>query len=312
MKKVGILLARMGSSRLPGKSLADVSGQPLIARIISRMRGFDQFDQVVLASPDTPENRPLLDVGLAAGATAFAGSEEDVLDRLYQAARLNGADVIVHIGGDCPFCDRELMNTAISLLMERNVDFASNLNPMTYPSGLDVDAITVEALERCWRRATTKAMRTHCLSYIHQNPREFKIVNFENDTNLGHLRWTLDYPEDLELVRQVFEALGKDGRYFGMKEILAFLDSHPEVSRINTHLSDFVPNQPCYWDSEGYLSDLRADIAELLQQAGRQDVSRDYSGAAATYRRAAKMLSELVERASAFAARRSSVNSTEP
>jgi spore coat polysaccharide biosynthesis protein SpsF len=293
----------MGSSRRPGKSLADVSGAPLITRIIQRMLASDRLDEVILASPDTPDDRPLLDAGRDAGAIPFAGSEEDVLDRLYQAAKSRNADVIVHIGGDCPFCDTDLMARALDLLATSDAEFVSNLHPMTYPAGLDVDAMTFGALERCWQRATLKTTRIHCLSYIHQNPDEFRTTNFEHDVNLGHLRWTLDYPEDLEMVRRVFEALGPDGSYFGMQEILAFLDANPDIAALNSHLSDFVPDQPAHWDSEGYLSDLRDDIASLIGEAGRQDAARDYGTAAATYSRAREMLDELVRRAETFADR---------
>ena len=184
MKTVGILLARMGSSRLPGKSLSDVSGAPMIVRIIQRMQAFDRLDEIVLASPDTLEDRALLQAGTDAGAIAFAGSEEDVLDRLYQAAKSRAPDAIVHIGGDCPFCDHELMGMALDRLETGGVEFVSNLDPMTYPAGLDVDAMTFDALEKCWQRATLKTTRIHCLSYIHQNPDEFVTANFEHDKNV--------------------------------------------------------------------------------------------------------------------------------
>ena len=310
MKIVGILLARMGSSRRPGKSLADVSGAPLITRILQRMLAFDRFDEVVLASPDTEQDQPLLAAGKAAGAIPFAGSEEDVLDRLYQAAKARGADIIVHIGGDCPFCDHELMGRALDMLLEGEAEFVSNLNPMTYPAGLDVDAMTIGALERCWERATLKTTRIHCLSYIHQNPEQFRTLNFEHTENIGHLRWTLDYPEDLELVRRVFEALGPQGQYFGMQQILDFLAANPEIAALNAHLSDFVPDQPAYWDSEGYLSDLRDDIANLISEAGLLDGDRNYGAAAATYAQARDMIGELFTRADTLARRHGGSDTT--
>tara|TARA_R110002110_G_scaffold313491_11_gene526807 strand:+ start:89 stop:1027 length:939 start_codon:yes stop_codon:yes gene_type:complete len=310
MKIVGILLARMGSSRRPGKSLANVSGAPLITRILQRMLAFDRFDEVVLASPDTEEDKPLLAAGKAAGAIPFAGSEEDVLDRLYQAAKSRGADVIVHIGGDCPFCDHDLMARALDMLLEGDAEFVSNLHPMTYPAGLDVDAMTIGALKRCWERATLKTTRIHCLSYIHQNPEQFRTLNFEHTENIGNLRWTLDYPEDLELVRRVFESLGPDGQYFGMQQILDFLAANPDVAGLNTHLSDFVPDQPAHWDSEGYLSDLRDDIANLISEAGLLDSDRNYGAAAATYAQARDMIGELVDRAETFACRHGGSDTT--
>ena len=281
MKIVGILLARMGSSRRPGKSLADVSGAPLITRILQRMLAFDRFDEVVLASPDTEQDQPLLAAGKAAGAIPFAGSEEDVL-----------------------------MGRALDMLLEGEAEFVSTLNPMTYPAGLDVDAMTIGALERCWERATLKTTRIHCLSYIHQNPEQFRTLNFEHTENIGHLRWTLDYPEDLELVRRVFEALGPQGQYFGMQQILDFLAANPEIAALNAHLSDFVPDQPAYWDSEGYLSDLRDDIANLISEAGLLDGDRNYGAAAATYAQARDMIGELFTRADTFARRHGGSDTT--
>lgn len=297
MKTIGLVIARMGSSRLPGKSLAPVAGKPLVVQIIERMRSSGLFAEVVLASPDGPEDRPLLQAGEAAGARPFAGATDDVLDRFYRAAEAAEADVIVHIGGDCPFPDHAIMGQALDLLIEEGADFAGNIDKLTYPAGLDTDAIRFTALERMWREAELTTHRVHCLSYLHHFPSRFEIRSFECAEPLGHLRWTVDYPEDLEFVRAVYEALGADGRYFSMQEILDFVRANPAVAAINETLSVFVEGQPAYWDSEGFMADFRADTARIVEQALAADRAGRMVEAAERYALAGKFLSELAERA---------------
>ncbi|MDJ0897032.1 MAG: hypothetical protein QNJ92_17945 [Alphaproteobacteria bacterium] len=297
MKTIGLVIARMGSSRLPGKSLAEVAGKPLVVQIIERMQSSDLFAEIVLASPDTAEDRPLLEAGEAAGARAFAGASEDVLDRFYQAAKAAKADAIVHIGGDCPFPDHDIMGKALDLLLQEGVDFANNIDKLTYPAGMDTDAIRFEALERMWREAELTTHRVHCLSYLHHFPSKFEIRNFECEEPLGHLRWTVDYPEDLAFVRAVYEALGTNGRYFSMWEILDFVRANPRIGAINQDLSDFVEGQPAYWDSEGFMTDLRADTARVVEQALTADREGRIIEAAERYALAEKFLQELGERA---------------
>ena len=151
---------------------------------------------------------------------------------------------------------------------------------------------------------THECTRSHLkqVVYAKSHPRSrIWAASWKHAENIGNLRWTLDYPEDLELVRRVFEALGPEGQYFGMQEILRFLDANPDVAGLNSHLSDFVPDQPAHWDSEGYLSDLRDDIANLISEAGLLDSARNYGAAASTYAQAREMIGELITRAESFA-----------
>lgn len=303
-KVVGILLARMGSSRLPGKSLADVCGKPIIVRIIERMLGCDVVDEVVLATPDSAEDVPLQEAGRLAGATVFAGANEDTLDRLYQAARASGAGIVIHVGGDCPFVDRQLMRRAFDLLVERGADYVSNLYPMTYPAGADIDAITIEGLQRMWERARLRTQRHHCVSYIYQNPHEFNQFHFQHSPNIGQLRWTLDYPEDLEFVRAIYRRLGPGDEYFGIEDILALLEREPALSAINAMHTDYAEDQPAYWDSAGYLADMRQDLADAVASAVEADQSGDLVAANARYAVAQMLLNDLAARAKALAGRR--------
>lgn len=297
MKVIGLVIARMGSSRRPGKSLAPVGGKPLVTRIIERMQGSGLFDEVVLASPDTPQDKLLLDAGAAAGATPFAGANEDVLDRLYQAAKSANADEVVHIGGDCPFPDHEIMAHALDLLREDGTEFVSNIERLTFPAGMDTDAIRFEALERMWQRADLVTHRVHCLSYIHHFPSQFKTRSFTCDQPLGHMRWTVDYPEDVAFADAVYSALGQNDAYFSMRDILDLLRRQPAIANLNAHLTTFVEGQPAYWDSEGYMSDIRDDTLRIVSKALQSDRSGDLTVASEQYQLAEKLLNELAERA---------------
>jgi len=297
---VAIILARMGSSRLLGKSLAPVIGKPLIVHIIERLQNTPELNEVVLATPDTTEDQPLQQAGRDAGATVFAGAEEDVLDRLYQAAKNIKADTVVHVGGDCPFVDPAHIKQALELLHNTGADYTCNILPMTYPAGMDIDALTFLALEKAWTEAEIRTVRRHPLTYIYQNKEAFHIENFVSEPNLAHLRWTLDYEDDLTFVQQVYENLYPQNPKFGMDAILNLLKEKPEIGAINEHLSDYVSSQPAYWDSEGYMTDLRIDLCQVVQKATEADKNQDLETAAQQYQLAQKLLHDLSERATAL------------
>jgi spore coat polysaccharide biosynthesis protein SpsF len=162
---------------------------------------------------------------------------------------------------------------------------------------LDIDAFTMEALDRAWKSASLRTTRRHPVSYFYQHRDEFRIENFTHEPNLGHLRWTLDYPEDLEFVRAVFDRLYPGDPGFGMKDIIGLLGREPELGRINGHLSRYIEGQPAYWDSEGYMADVRADLRTVLELAFTADAASDLSGAARHYAEARRLLDELQERA---------------
>lgn len=294
---VGILLARMGSSRLPGKALAEIYGKSAIGHILERMLAFDKLDEIVLATPDSPENLPLQEEGRRYGVSVFAGNEDDVLDRLYQAAKAHQADIIVHVGGDQPFADPELMDKALSILQEKGADYVCNFIVQSYPSGQEQDVFTFEALEMAWRNATLKTHRKNALAYFFHAADQFNIEHFAYPRNMARHRWTLDYPEDLTFFQEVFSRLYPKKAIFTSEDILALLEREPELSAINAHLSHYSPDQPAYWDSEGYMSDLRDDLKALINKASQSDESGDLASAARDYKLALDLLSELHKRA---------------
>jgi spore coat polysaccharide biosynthesis protein SpsF len=224
----------MGSSRLPGKTLASISGQPLLGHIIDRVRACTLIDSVMVATTTLEEDSVLAKFAVSKGASVYRGSSHDVLDRYYQAALQAGAACVVRITADDPFKDPDVIACIVSALKaEQAVDYSSNTLDPTYPEGLDAEAFTFFALQRTWREAHLSSEREHVTPYIWSHPELFRITQVRHDRDLSHMRWTLDYPEDLQFTREVYSRL-YSGQVFRMGEILTLLEKEPRLSQINT------------------------------------------------------------------------------
>jgi glutamate-1-semialdehyde 2,1-aminomutase len=155
MKTVAVVQARLGSTRLPNKVMREVVGTPLIALLLRRLSGAMRVDEIVVATTDRPVDDTLAHYLESQGFRVFRGSEKDVLDRYYWAAKAAEADVVVRITGDCPLIDPKLVDSIVSVLHESASDYVSNTNPPTFPDGLDVEACTFAVLERAWKEASS-------------------------------------------------------------------------------------------------------------------------------------------------------------
>lgn len=235
MNIIAILQARMGSTRLPNKVIAEVQGKPLLAHVISRAQAIQGVDCVVVATTTAERDRPLIALARDCGVEAFAGSENDVLDRYYQAACTFGADVIVRLTADCPLLDPAVSGRVLARFAQGDVDYACNTQPPTFPDGLDTEVFSFAALERAWREATLTSEREHVTPYIWKNPSIFRLANVTHDTDFSALRWTVDEPCDLEFVRAVYGYLGAAA--FGMEDVLNLLQAHPELQELNTDVA---------------------------------------------------------------------------
>jgi len=271
MSKVGriiaIVQARMGSSRLPGKVLLDVAGEPMIVRVVERIRRAQTIDSVTVATTTEASDGAIADLCAARGYLCYRGSLHDVLDRCYQAALKFQADVVVRITADCPLIDSALIDEVVNLLVTSHqspvtgtdhcslltdhLDFVANRLPppwqRTYPIGLDTEACTFVALERAWKEATEPYHREHVMPYLYEgthlaprtshlalgtSPRGFHIALLHHDPDYGSLRWTVDTAEDLELVRQVYARFGNRDD-FSWRDVLALFEREPELAQIN-------------------------------------------------------------------------------
>ncbi len=238
MKKrvIAIIQARMSSTRLPGKVLLDLGGRPVLDRMIERVKRSKLVSETVVATTTDPTDDPIVALCEKLGTPVFRGSLPDVLDRYYQCAMLFNAEIVVRLTGDCPLIDPELIDDVIYGLFDPPSDFSCNRLPppftRSFPIGLDVEVCTFAALETAWKLATEKHHREHVMPYLYEVPGRFRVTQYHSDDDYGYMRWTLDTPEDLALLREVILRLG--GRNdFTWEEVLELFLNDPDLARIN-------------------------------------------------------------------------------
>jgi spore coat polysaccharide biosynthesis protein SpsF len=249
---VAIIQGRMTSSRLPGKILADIAGQPMLQRVFVRTSRSASVSQTLFATTTDPSDDPVAEYCDFSAIPFTRGNLYDVLDRYYQAAKSAKADVIVRITADCPVIDPELIDNVVNTLLEDEYDFVCNRLPppwhRTYPIGLDVEACTFRVLAKAWEEAKEPQHREHAMPYFYEgvelsavshqrsvgvSPRGFRIALLNHTTDFGDYRWTVDTPEDLEFMRQVFSHF--DGRDdFTWQEVLDLVHDEPDLMKINS------------------------------------------------------------------------------
>jgi spore coat polysaccharide biosynthesis protein SpsF len=235
MKTCAIVQARMGSSRLPGKVLMDLGGETVLARVINRLRRCAFLDHIVIATTNTSADDAIVGECGRLVVDSFRGSEQDVLDRYYQAARVCRAEVVVRITSDCPLIDPELVDETISVFHEGRADYASNTIVQTYPRGLDTEVFSRAALERAWAEARKSYEREHVTPYFYQHPQLFRIASVRGKTDESHFRWTLDTPEDLQLIRTIYSRFNNQ-HTFGWQQAVALMEREPELGELNSHI----------------------------------------------------------------------------
>ena len=251
-----IFQARMGSGRLPGKVLMDICGKPLIWHVLQRVRAARTPDAIIVATTDSPVDMPLRKFLEEEGVTIFIGSESDVLDRFYQAAKAHCADVVIRITPDDPFKDPEVIDRAVRLLqtVAPAVEYVANCSydgsiPATYPEGLDVEVMTFACLGKLWQRANRASEREHVTPYLFSHPSEFRVLGFRYQEDLSHLRWTIDYEQDMTMAREIYRRLYPVNPLFLTNDILKVLRQEPELAHINVGI------ERC----EGYKKSVRAE-----------------------------------------------------
>jgi spore coat polysaccharide biosynthesis protein SpsF len=249
---IAIIQGRMNSSRLPGKVLADIGGQPMLQRAFIRTSRSATVNQTVFATTTDASDDPIAEYCDFSGIPFTRGSQFDVLDRYYQTAEGAKADIVVRITADCPAIDPNLIDNVVNTLIEDEYDFVCNRLPppyhRTYPIGLDVEACKFTVLKKAWKEAKEPQHREHAMPYLYEgvelttvnrqlqtgiSPRGFNIALLQHTTNFGDYRWTVDTPEDLEFMRQVYSRF--DGRDdFSWKEVLDLVHGEPELMKINS------------------------------------------------------------------------------
>jgi len=270
---VAIIQARMSSSRLPGKVLLDIGGLPMLGRVVDRARRAKSVDQVVVATTIDPADDAVADFCSHQGYAYYRGNQQDVLDRFYQTALAYHANVIVRLTADCPIIDPDVIDETVSAFLgfrknltsedprsmtsksrlviregkstienqqsENSYDFATNRLPppwhRTYPIGLDVEVCSFKALERAWREADQPHQREHVMPYLYEQEGRFKVLVVNHEPDYGNLRWTVDTPDDLELLRQIYARFNERDDFTWL-EVLSLFEREPELSNINSQV----------------------------------------------------------------------------
>jgi spore coat polysaccharide biosynthesis protein SpsF len=239
-KVVCIIQARMASSRLPGKVLKDICGHPMLYWVLNRAGRSGKIDELVIATTLDDSDDPISQWCQRNNTQCYRGDTFDVLDRYYQTAKKHQADVVVRLTADCPLIDPQLIDDVLEAFFDNNVDFGANRLPTpfkrTYPIGLDIEVASFNALSDAWEKAKLPYEREHVMPYLYAVKDRFNILILEADQDHGSRRWTVDTPEDLEFVRALFNTPGYQ-LDFSWKEVLEFLDEHPDLEQINADIT---------------------------------------------------------------------------
>ena len=241
MKKiVGIIEARMSSSRLPGKVMKKILGKPLLELLIERLKRAKMLDIIVVATSTNPEDKIISDLAKKLGVKCYRGSLGDVLSRIIEAAKSVKGDIIVEITGDCPLVDPEIVDKMVNTYLNSEADYVSNVLEATYPAGMDVQVFSVKILEEISKLTNTPEEREHGSWLIYKNPEKtrFKLLNVKGPKELfyPHLRLMVDYIEDFELISNIFEKLYPSNPNFNTYDIINLLENKPELKQINSHI----------------------------------------------------------------------------
>jgi spore coat polysaccharide biosynthesis protein SpsF len=231
---LAIIQARMGSSRLPGKVLLDLAGEPMLARVMHRVNRAREVDATLVATTTNPRDDRVVDLCRDRGWCFFRGDEADVLDRYYRAAAEYQAGAVVRITSDCPLIDPGLIDLVIREFRGRypEIDYCSNVFPQrTYPRGLDTEILSFHALEQCWASEQARAIREHVTLHILRNHGLFRICAVKTEPDLSAHRWTVDTSEDYRFIRCIYDHFRGDR--FTWEEVLTFLRGNPQILEIN-------------------------------------------------------------------------------
>lgn len=228
----------MGSSRLPGKVMRPILGKSMLELLIIRLRQARLIDQIVVATTINQTDDVIEDLMFQIGITCVRGSEEDVVDRVLQAAHAVNADVIIEITGDCPLIDPALVDQVVGFYLANQFDYVRNVGEGGFPRGLDAQAFSTTVLEEVARSTQDPVHREHPPVYINEHPDRFSIhlMEVDNGDLYRNLRLTVDTPEDFALINAIYQELYPASPAFSFQDILLLLEQRPELVEINRHI----------------------------------------------------------------------------
>lgn len=236
-RTVAIIQARIGSTRLPGKVLKPVLGEPMLARMLERVKRAKSLDMIIVATSDKPRDDAIAALAERCGVGAFRGSEDDILDRCYKAAKNAGAvadTTLVFLTGDCPLHDPAVIDESAKHFTDANDVFAYAGTPANYPEGLDTDIFAFAALEDAWMNAKLHSEREHLSQYLKNHPERFHAMPWTvGERNDSTMHWSVDTEQDFAFMTNIFEKLYPVNPSFSKDDILALLAEQPELLEIN-------------------------------------------------------------------------------
>lgn len=234
-KTAAIIQARMGSSRLPGKVMKELTGKPVLWHVIERVKQAKNIDQIIIATTTHKRDKIIFEKAEEWGVKPYQGSEEDVLARYYEAANKYDIDTVVRITSDCPLIDPHIIDEIVGYYNKIDYTLVTNagsdLNNRTYPRGLDTEVFSFEVLEKAYNKAEEKYQREHVTPYIYENYED--IFYYKNNEDLSNYRLTLDTKEDFELIKILYDKLYKGEHNFYLNEIIEVLNKNKELLKIN-------------------------------------------------------------------------------
>ena len=227
-----IIQARMGSNRLPGKVMEFLDDEnPSLYYSITQIKNVKKVDKIIVATTQQKEDDVIYNFSERMNVECFRGSSDDVLDRYYKCAQENKLNEIIRITADCPLIDPQIIDEMITEFENSNCDYIQNLEPRTFPDGMDIEIFGFDILKRAWENAKLPSEREHVTAYFRNNKKEIRIKNFSCKEDLSFHRWTLDYSEDLELLKIIVKKI--DQRPILMENILSLFTKEPTLIEIN-------------------------------------------------------------------------------
>jgi len=255
-----IIQARMNSKRLPGKVMMKLDDKnPSLFYTISQLRNSKKIEKIIIATTSKTEDDIIEKFANKMDVESFRGSEDDVLDRFYNCAKKNNLENIIRITADCPLIDPTIVDEMIDEFKNNNFDYVQNIEPRTFPDGMEVEIFTFKALKEMWQNSKLPSEREHVTTYMRNKKEKFKIKKILCEKDLSKYRFTLDYSEDLVLIRNIVKDINQ--RPILMKDIISLLTKMPELLRINEK----------YEANEGYKLSLKKDEAFLKNRKYRKD-----------------------------------------
>jgi spore coat polysaccharide biosynthesis protein SpsF len=228
-----VIQARVSSTRLPAKVLQPILGQPMLGRMLERVKRVELADRIVVATSVGTDDDRIEAVAADFGVGCFRGSLDDVLDRFYEAVRHDPPDHIVRLTGDCPLIDPTIVDDLVRMHLAGGYDYTTNALEPTFPDGMDTEAMRFSVLETAWREARLSSEREHVTPFVYNHPERFCIGQYKGANDLSGMRLTVDHPEDLALVKAIYEGLYPGNPSFSLEDVLNYLHQNPDLLGLN-------------------------------------------------------------------------------